>query len=77
LYRGISDFKKVYQPRTKVVKVKNSYSILARWRIHFSLLLNVHGVNVVRQTEMLTTEPLMSESSAFEVEMAIEKLVKK
>ena len=42
LYRGISDFKKGYQPRTNVVKDENSdlvadsYSIVARWRNYFS-----------------------------------------
>jgi len=49
-------------------------SILARWRNHFSLLLNIHGVNDVRQTEIQTAEPLVAELSAFEVEMAIENL---
>ena len=40
LYRGISDFKKDYQPRTNMVKdekddlVADSHSILARWRNH-------------------------------------------
>ena len=48
--------------------------ILARWRNHFSQLLNIHGVNYVRQTEINTAEPLVPESSAFEVELAIEKL---
>jgi hypothetical protein len=47
---------------------------LARWRNHFSQLLNVHGVNDVRQTEVHTAEPLVPELSAFEVEVAIEKL---
>jgi hypothetical protein len=37
-------------------------------------LLNVHGVNDARQTDKLTTEPLVPELSAFEVEMALEKL---
>jgi hypothetical protein len=43
LYMGISDFKKGYQSRTNTVKdekgdlVTDSYSILARWRYHFSL----------------------------------------
>jgi hypothetical protein len=36
--------------------------------------LNVHVVSDVRQTEIHTAEPLVPESSAFEVEMAIEKL---
>jgi hypothetical protein len=34
----------------------------------------VHGVNNVRQTEIQTAEPLVPELSAFEVELAIEKL---
>jgi len=78
--RGISDFKKGYQPRTNTAKdgkgdlVTNTPSILARWRNHFSQLLNVHGVKDVRQTELHTAEPLVAEPSAFEVEMAIEKL---
>ena len=70
LYRGIDDFKKGYQPRTNIVKddkgdlVANSHSILARWRNYFSQLLNVHGVNGVRRTEIHTAEPLVSEPSA-------------
>ena len=80
MYRGISDFKKVYQPRTNIVKdetgdlVTGSYSILARWRDYFSQLLNVHGVHEVRQTETHTAEPLVPEPSALEFELAIEKL---
>ena len=80
LYRGISDFKKGYQPRTDIVKdekgdlVADCHSILARWRNYFSQLLNVHGVNDVRRTEIHAAEPLVPEPSAFEVEVAIEKL---
>ena len=76
LYRGINDFKKVYQPITNVVKdekrdlVADSYSIVATWRNHFSQLLNVHGVNDIKHT----AEPLMPEPSAFEVELATKKL---
>ena len=47
---------------------------MARWRKYFSQLLNVHGVNDVRQTEIHTAEPLVAEPSAFVVEVAIEKL---
>jgi len=47
---------------------------LARWRNLFSQLLNVHGVNDVRQTEIQTAEQLVPQPSAFEVELAIEKL---
>jgi hypothetical protein len=80
LYRGINEFKRGYQPRSNVVKdekgdlVVDSHSILARWRNHFSQLLNIHGVNDVRQIEVHTAEPLVPEPSAFEVEMAIGKL---
>jgi hypothetical protein len=54
--------------------VTASHSILARWRIDFSQLLNVHGVNGVRHTEIHTAEPLVTEPSAFEFKLAIEKL---
>ena len=54
--------------------VTYSHSILARWRNHSSQLLNEHGVNDVRQTEIHTIEPLVPEPSAFEVEMAVGKL---
>jgi hypothetical protein len=58
LYRGINDFKKVYQPRTVIVMdekselVADSHSIMARWRNYFSQVLNVHGVSDVRQAEI-------------------------
>jgi len=82
LNRGTNDFKKGYQPRTNIVKDEKddlfavSHSILDRWRDTFSQLLNVlvHGVNDVRRTEMHTAEPLVPELSAFEVELATEKL---
>ena len=75
----INDFKKAYQPRTNIVKdkkgnlVTDSHSILARWN-HFSHLLNVLGVTNVRQTEIHAAEPLVSESSACDVEMAVKRL---
>ena len=68
-----------YQPRTNTVKVEkgdlvaDSHSILATWRNYFSQILNVHGVNDVRQTEIHTAE-LVPEPSASDVELAIEKL---
>ena len=80
MYRAIIDFKKGYQPRTDIAKdekgnfITDSHSILDRWRNHFSQLLNVHGINDVRQTEICTAEPLVSEPSACEVEVAVEKL---
>jgi hypothetical protein len=80
LYRGINYFKKGCQRRTNVVKdekgdlVADCHSILARWRNHFFQLVNVHGINDVRQTEVHTAEPLVPEPNHSEVEMAIEKL---
>ena len=80
MYKGVSDFKKDYQPRTNIVKeetgnlVADSHSILARWRNHFSQVLNILEVNGVRQTEIHTAEPLVPEPSTFEVELSIEKL---
>jgi len=58
----------------RVIWLTDSHSILARWRNYFSQLLDIHGVNDVRQREIHTAEPLVSEPSAFEVELAIEKL---
>ena len=52
-----------------------SHSILARWREYLSQLLNILGVNDVRQTEIHTAEPLVPEPSAFEVKLAIGKLI--
>jgi hypothetical protein len=59
--------KKSYQPRTNTVKdekgnlIADCHSILTRWRNYFSQLLNVHGDNDVRQTEIHTAEPLVPE----------------
>ena len=53
--------------------VADSHSIMARWRKYFSQLLIVHGVNDVRQSEIHTAEPLVSQPSVFEVELAIKK----
>jgi hypothetical protein len=80
LCRGIIDCKKGYQPRIYVVHdgksdlVTDSHSILASWRNDFSQLLNVHGVNEVRQTEIHIADPLVPEVSTFEFETAVEKL---
>jgi len=80
LYRGISDFKKGYQPRYIIVKdekgdlVADSHGIVARWRNYFSQFFNVHGVKEIGQAEIHTAEPLVPEPSASEVELAIDKL---
>jgi len=80
MYRGISDFKNGYQPRTAIVKDEKGnlfadcYSILAKWMKYFSQLLNVRGVKDVRQTEIHTAEPLVPEPSSSAFELAIESL---
>ena len=80
LYRGITDFKKGCHSRTNIAKngkgdlVADSHSNLTRWTNYFSQILNVNGVNDVRQTEIHTAEPLIPQPSASEVELAIEKL---
>ena len=80
MYRGISDFKKEYQPRCNILKdekgdlVADFQGIVARWRKYFSQLFNVHGVKDVRQAEIQTAEPLVPEPSASEFELAIDKL---
>jgi hypothetical protein len=54
LYRGINDLKKGDHLRTNIVKNEkgdlftDSHSILARWRKHFSQVLNVYGVNYAK-----------------------------
>jgi len=79
LYRGISYVNKGYEPRNNIGKnedgdlVADCHSGFARRRNHLFQLLNVHGVNDVRQTEIHTAEPLVPEPSAFGVELAIEK----
>jgi hypothetical protein len=56
--------KKGYRPRTNIAKdekgdlVADYHSILVRWRIHFSQLFNVHGVNDVRKIKIYTAVPL-------------------
>ena len=47
---------------------------VSRWRNYFSQLFNVHGVKDVGQAEVHTAEPLVSEPSASEVELGIDKL---
>jgi len=54
--------------------VADSHSIVARWRNYFSLILNVHGVKDVGQTEVHIAEPLVPEPSAAEVQLATDKL---
>ena len=75
----INNFKKGYQPRCSIAKdergdlVADSHSIVATWRNYFSQLFNRHGVKDVGQAEIHTSEPLVPEPSASEVELAVDK----
>jgi len=80
LYRGISDLKKGYQPVTNIVKdekcdlVTDCDSIWADGgNIPFSFSMNMTLMILGRQTDIHTAEPLVSEPSASEFEMNIEK----
>jgi len=52
--------------------IKDSQSILTKWRNYLYQLLNVHRVNDVRQTKIHTAEPLVPEPS--DDEIAIQKM---
>jgi hypothetical protein len=49
----------------------DSLNILSRWKDYFSQLFNVHRISNVRQIEIHTAEPLVSDHSDSEVEIAI------
>jgi hypothetical protein len=75
--RRVTSLELIYEKNDKVDLVADSHSILARWSNYSSQLFNLHGVNDGRQTEIHTAEPLVSERSASEVEVAIKKLKSK
>jgi hypothetical protein len=80
LYRGITEFKKGYQPKTNLVKdergdlLADPQKILTRWKNDFCQLLNVQVPGGIRQTEIHTVEPFVPELSAAEFEVAIRKM---
>jgi hypothetical protein len=80
LYRGITEFKKGYQPKTNLVKYEwgdllaDPQKILTRWKNYFRQLLNVQGPESIMQTEIHTAEPFVPEPSTTEVEVAIRKM---
>jgi hypothetical protein len=82
LYRGTNKFEWGYQPRSNLVRDENgdllpdSNNSLNRWRNYFYQLLNLHSVIDVRQIEIYTVEPLVSDPSPFKTEIAIAELKK-
>jgi hypothetical protein len=63
--------RKGHKPRTTIVKDKNgdvladSNNILKRWKNYFGQLLNVHGINNVKQTKLHIAKTLHSEIQKF------------
>jgi hypothetical protein len=49
----------------------DSHNILNRWKNYFICLLSVHRVSDVKQMEIHTAKPLVSDPDTFEVEFAI------
>ena len=52
----------------------DSHCIATRWKKYFNQLFNVHGVKDVGQVEIPTADPLVPEPSAFEFQLAIDKV---
>jgi hypothetical protein len=82
LYRGITEFKKGYKPRTNLVKdekgdlLADSDKIVNRWMNYFCQLLNVQWVGGIRQTEIQTAKSFVPEPSSSDFEVTIGKLKK-
>jgi hypothetical protein len=80
LYRVITEFKKGYQPKTNLVKdergdlLADPQNILTRWKKYFCQLLNVQRPGDIRQIEIHTAEPFVTEPSAAEFEVANRKM---
>jgi hypothetical protein len=80
LYRRINEFKKGYHPRINIIKYENGnlladpQSVSNGWKNFFNQVLNIHGVDDVKQMDIHTAETLKPEPSPVEVENAIGKL---
>lgn len=61
------------QIKHKKGKLADSHSVLYRWENHYYNLLNVHGVNAVRQSETRRAETLATETIVSEPEVALAK----
>jgi hypothetical protein len=77
MYKRTNEFNWSYQPRSYFTKDENcdpladSHTILNRRKKYFSQLLNVHRASDVRQIEIHTVEPLVSDPKPFEVKSDI------
>jgi hypothetical protein len=79
MYKGITEYKKGYQPRTNLVKDKRGdlhvdrYKTVNEWKNYFCHLVNLLRADGFRQTEIHTAQPFVPEPSASEVKVAIRK----
>jgi hypothetical protein len=80
LYRGTTEFKKGYKPKTNLIHdergdlLADPQKIPTRWKNYICQLLNVQGPGGIMQTEIHTAEPFVTEPSAAEFEIAIRKM---
>jgi hypothetical protein len=80
LYRDINELWKDTNPELMLKKDENhnvladTQNILNSWKKLFNHMLNIHGVHDVSQMDIHTAEPLVSEPSLVEVEIATGKL---
>jgi hypothetical protein len=80
LYRGITEFRKGYQPKTNLINdergdhLVDSQKTVTSWKNYIYQIFNVQGPGGIRQTEIHTAEPFVPRPSAAEVEVAIRKL---
>ena len=58
----------------RVIWLQTPTALWLGWGSYFSHLLNVHRLNDIKHKDKHTAKPLVPETSAFEVELAIEKL---
>jgi hypothetical protein len=74
MYRGISEFKRGYRPRSNLVKEENG-DLLADAHDILNRSKNYSVIECdVKQIEIHTAEPLVPYPSPFEVEIAVAKL---
>jgi hypothetical protein len=76
LYRGINEFKRVYQPRSNLVKDENvdlltdSINTVNRWKSCFSQLLD--NVSDIRQTDIHTAEPTVTSTEILRMKLLLQ-----
>ena len=70
ILRRVTNLERILERKKRILWLQTTIEFWLGGGTIFLSSLNIHGVNDVRQTEILTAEPLGPESSAFEVEKA-------